>query len=523
MRYDYVIVGAGSAGCVLANRLSESPDTRVLLLEAGGSDRLLNVRIPGAFPKLFKTSRDWAFESEPAPALGGRRLYLPRGKMLGGSSSMNAMLYVRGSRHDYDGWRDAGCSGWGYLDVLPLFKRSEEFERGANRFHGGEGPLAVSEPRSVTPLTRAFLEAAEQAGLAPNADFNGSRQEGVGLFHVTQRDGERCSAADAFLRPVLRRPNLTVVSRAHATRIFVEAGRAFGLEYRRGRRVRYVFAEREVVLAAGAIGSPHLLLLSGIGPAEELEKRGVEVRLDLPAVGRNLQDHLLLATAWHADPGHGLEDVETPANLLRWKLFGRGPLTTTIAEAGAFVHTRPGLPAPDLQLHFAPTFYVDHGFGNPEGYGLSLGATLIAPQSRGRVRLASADPGVPPLVEGGYLESRKDLATLVAGVRLCREIAAQPAFDPYRREELLPGAGLTGDDELEGFVRDTVETIYHPVGSCRMGADEDAVVDPRLRVRGAEGLRVADASIMPVIPRGNTNAPTTMIAEKAAELILAGR
>ena len=302
--------------------------------------------------------------------------------------------------------------------------------------------------------------------------------------------------------------------------MLIESGRAFGVEYRRGSRVEMAFAEREVIVACGAYGSPQLLMLSGVGPAAELERHGIEVELDLPGVGGNLHDHLLVATAWHAEPGYGLEEAESVANLAEWKLRGRGPLTSSIAEAGAFVRTRPGLDAPDLQLHFAPTFYVEHGFENPEGSGLSIGVTPLVPKSRGRVRLASADPAAAPAIEGNYLARDEDLKTLIAGVRLCREIAAQSAFDPYRGEEYLPGADAESDAEIEAYLRRAAETIYHPVGTCKMGVDDEAVVDPRLRVRGIEGLRVADASVMPTIPRGNTNAPTIMIGEKAAELIL---
>jgi choline dehydrogenase len=519
--YDYVIVGAGSAGCVLANRLSADPRTRVLLLEAGGKDRSLNIKIPAAFPNQFHTKLDWDFTTEPEPHVHGRRLYIPRGKSLGGSSSMNAMLYVRGRPLDYDGWAAQGAPGWAYADVLPYFKRSEDNVRGASEFHGAAGPLRVSEQRSPRPIDRAFLEACTAAGIPRVADYNGPEQDGAAMFQVTQRDGRRWSSADAFLRPVLGRPNLDVRTKATVHGLELEGERAVGVRVRRGRDgSELVGAGREVVLCAGAIGSPQLLLLSGIGPAEELRQVGVPVRHDLPGVGRNLQDHPFVTVLWEVSDQRTLYGADKPGPLAEWLLRRTGPLSSTVAEVVAFVRTRPGLPAADIQFHMGAAYFDDHGAEEYDGHCIAIGPVLVSPQARGQVWLRSSDPTDKPRILTNSLAPAADLASLLDGVRLAREIANRSPLKETIVKELKPGPHVVDDEELAGDLRRRLMLIYHPVGTCRMSdTDEAAVVDAHLRVHGIEGLRVADASIMPIIPGGNTNAPTLMIAEKAADLI----
>jgi choline dehydrogenase len=517
--FDFVVVGSGSAGCVLAARLSEDADARVLLLEAGGPDNAREIRIPAGFPKLFKSAIDWALETEPQAHMGGRRCYWPRGKVLGGCSSINAMIYIRGHRADYDGWRDLGNPGWGYADVLPYFKKSEDNSRGGDEFHGVGGPLAVCDPIEPNPLSRAFVDAAAAFGLARNPDFNGASQLGCGFYQVTQRNGARVSAADAFLKLALGRRNLSVATGARATRVLFDGTHAVGVEFVREGQIQAARAEREVILAAGAIHSPQLLLLSGIGPAEHLRSLGLPVIADVPGVGANLHDHLFLPVAFECIRPVSLDRAETLGNFLRWKFLRSGPFTSNIAEAGGFLRRDSRRAAPDLQFHFGPAYYLDHGFTRPEGRGFTLGPTLIRPESRGSLRLRSADPADSPLLDPNYLAAEGDVRLLVDGIRICREIAAQSAFDPYRGEETHPGTTCVTESDLATYVRRVGETVYHPVGTCRMGSDSLAVVDAELRVRGVERLRVADASVMPTIIGGNTNAPVIMIAEKAAYLI----
>jgi choline dehydrogenase len=516
--HDTIIVGAGSAGCVLANRLSTDPQHRVLLLEAGPPDKKTEIHIPAAFSKLFRTEVDWAYETSPQASLDNRSLYWPRGRTLGGSSSINAMIYIRGHREIYDRWAARGNRGWSFEELLPYFKRSEDFADGPSEHHGSGGPLNVCGLRDPNPISRATVAAALGHGLAPNDDFNGASQSGVGFYHVTQKNGKRHSAAVAFLRPSLSRPNLTIETEAFVTRVICKDRRAIGVEYTQGGTTHTALAG-EIVLSGGAINSPQLLMLSGIGPAPDLERHEIPVVSDLPGVGSNLQDHLLYVAAWVCTRPVSLANAESIGSLARYLLFKKGPLTSNVGEAGAFVRIDPTSAVPDLQYHFAPTWFVDHGQNNPEGHGLGLGPTLLCPQSRGSLRLASADPMAHPLIDPGYLSAEKDLATLVAGVRLAREIAAGGPLDDLRGEEFTPGQECQSDEEIAAAIRSTVETLYHPVGTCKMGGDGEAVVDDRLRVHGVDGLRVADASIMPIIPNGNTNAPTIMIGEKAADLV----
>ena len=522
--YDYIIVGAGSAGCVLAHRLSADPSIRVLLLEAGGRDDSFLIHMPAGIARLITPKVNWLYQTEPQAELHGRRLFWPRGKTLGGSSSINAMVYIRGQPQDYDHWCDGGNPGWAYRDVLPYFRRAENNETLHDAWHGRGGPLNVCDRRYTNPLSDLFVEAAVASGLARNADFNGPEQHGAGRYQVTQRDGRRCSAASAYLHPIAARRNLTVATGALALRILLEGRRAVGVEYARGGTPLAARAEREVLLAAGAINSPQLLLLSGIGPADELRAQGLTVRHDLPGVGRNLQDHLdvhvirVCTRPVTLDPlARGLGAARTA---LRYALFKTGAGVSNVAEAGAFLRTGPEADTPDVQLHFIPAYVVDHGRRRMPGYGMTLHVCYLRPASRGTIRLASPDPAAPARIDPGYLSEPADLAPLIAGIRRARDIYAQAPLRAYLGPEVFPGEGRDSDAALEAFIRAAAETEYHPVGTCRMGSDAAAVVDPQLRVRGLDGLRVVDASVMPTLVSGNTNAPTIMIAEKAADLIL---
>jgi len=516
--YDFVIVGAGSAGCVLANRLTEDPAVSVLLLESGGADTAREVHIPAAFGRLFKSAYDWSYETEEQEQLQQRHVYMPRGKVLGGSSSINAMIYTRGNRYDYDHWCALGNQGWSYADVLPYFKKAEHQERGASAYHGVDGPLNVADLRYVNPLTRAFVAAGVELGWTPNADFNGAEQEGVGVYQVTQKKGQRHSAADAYLKPARRRRNLTVLSRAHATRLLFDQRRCVGVAYLRDGQSEQVQVRREVLLCAGAINSPQLLLLSGIGPAAHLQMLGIPVTQDLPGVGQNLQDHLGVGVMYACTQPVSLAGAETLANILSYLLFKRGPLTSNGGEAGAFIKTRPELPAPDIQVAFVPMATDNHGLYRPEGHGFTIAIAQLRPQSRGFIALRSHDPLDSPAIQPRYLTGESDLQALVEGISLCRKVAQAKAFDSFRGKELYPGSEVQGDAAITDYIRTIAQTADHPVGTCKMGIDSLTVVDAELRVHGLAGLRVVDASIMPAIVSGNTNAPTIMIAEKAADM-----
>ncbi|HEX8485602.1 choline dehydrogenase [Sphingomonas sp.] len=527
--YDYVIVGAGSAGCVLAARLSEDPRVHVLLIEAGGRNDGMLVRMPAGVGSLIKSrnASNWGFTTEAEPNLDGRRLWWPRGKGLGGSSSINGMIYTRGHPQDYDEWRQMGLPGWSFDDVLPYFRRLEGHHRGDSVLHGGAGPLTISPGESDSPFHDALIAAGEQAGYPVTDDFNGASQEGFGRYDLTIADGKRWSTAAAYLRPVLDRPNLTCITQAHTTRIRIEQGRATGIDYAvgKGRRAETALAAREVLLCAGAVQSPHILQVSGIGHPDRLASAGVSVVQALPGVGENLQDHLDVVMNWRSrglktafalTKGLGMLSVG-----LNYLFRGKGAGRQQFLEAGAFVSSREGLSRPDVQIHGVLAIMRDHGRTDAREDGFTLHLCQLRPESRGRIGLRSADPFDDPAIFANYLATPEDRRVMREAVRIGRAVAGQAALTPYRQDELSPGDAVCSDDQIDAWVRQTAETIYHPVGTCRMGAADDAlaVVDATLAVRGLRGLRVVDASVMPTLIGSNTNAPTIMIAEKAAAMI----
>ena len=525
--FDYIIVGGGSAGSVLASRLSEDPQVSVCLLEVGGPDKSMLIHMPAGVVAMVPTKiNNWAFETVPQPGLNGRRGYQPRGKTLGGSSSINAMLYVRGHRWDYDHWASLGNRGWSYEEVLPYFRKAEHNETWTNGYHGQGGPLNVAELRSPSSLNQRFLQAAQKQGIALNPDYNGAEQFGAFMYQVTHKNGERCSAAKGYLTPHLSRPNLHVMTHVLTEKVLLKQGRAVGVKARVDGAIQELQARREVIVSAGAFGSPQLLQLSGIGPGALLQKRGIATVVDLPGVGENLQDHIDYVFTYRTR-----SDTETLGvsltgglramrGLSQWKRERQGMMTTSVAESGAFIRSRPDVQVPDLQLVFVQGIVDDHARKLRLGHGFSCHVDVLRPRSRGSVRIASPDPRAAPLIDPGFLSAREDLDLLMVGADMQRRILDDAVFDDVRGKPLYD-FDQSDRRALEQDIRNRADTQYHPVGTCRMGQDDMAVVDEQLRVRGVQGLRVVDASIMPTLVGGNTNAPTIMIGEKAADLIQA--
>ncbi|MEM7748911.1 MAG: choline dehydrogenase [Pseudomonadota bacterium] len=524
--FDYIIIGAGSAGCVLANRLSENPGLSVAIIEAGGRDSNPWIHVPaGYYRTMLDPSVTWQFGSGPEPHLNDRVVNWPRGRVIGGTSAINGLLYVRGQAQDFDTWRQLGNSGWSYEDVLPYFKRAEDQERGADDFHGSGGPLGVSDVRMNNPLCEAYIKASVAAGVPHTTDFNGASQEGAGYYQLTTKDGRRCSTAVGYLKPVLSRENLELISDAAVERLVMDGKRVTGVTFQQGGQTKTVRARREIILSAGAIGSPQVLQLSGIGPGAVLSDAGIEVQHELPGVGENLQDHLQvrfvyettlrdsLNTVWHSRMKQMRVGID-------YMLARQGILTIGAGVAGVFAKSRPELEAPDMQIHFMPLSSVGPGQGLHKYPGVTASVCQLRPDSRGTLKITSASPSAQPNIVSNYLAQETDKDVLLNGLHLLRRIARQPEFAQFVAREVYPGDDVVTDDELMAYAREVATTIFHPCGTCKMGSDPLAVVDERLRVHGVDGLRVADASIMPTMTSGNTNAPTIMIGEKASDMVL---
>ena len=525
-RYDYVIVGAGAAGCAVANRLSADPQTKVLLLEAGGRDWSPLIHMPVGFTKLSGPKVNWGFHTIPQPQLDNRRMYYPQGRTLGGSTSINAMIYIRGQHEDYDRWAQLGNPDWSFEKVLPFFRRAEHNERLNDEFHAIDGAMNVTEQVQHNPLSKAFVRAAQELGVTFIADFNGAQQEGVSWYDVTQRNARRESASTAYLRPIRNRKNLTIQTHALATRVLVDKGRAVGLQYNLKGTPTTVYADREVILSGGAVNSPRLLLLSGIGPADELTPLGIEVVHDLPGVGKNFQDHMdVYLTAETTPVSYNESDRPAKALLagLQYLTTRTGPITASVCEAGMFVRSSTEVATPDIQMHALPAFVIDHGRLRVKGHGMTINTCHLRPRSIGQITLHSADPGVEPAIDPNFLDDPYDWTISVEGFRWGRKMLATKAFAPFVKREHLPGREVQTDSDIRKYIRKWAKTDYHPVGSCKMGADDMAVVDQELRVHGIAGLRVIDASIMPTLISGNTQATSVMIGEKGAQHLLGGK
>ena len=523
--FDYIVIGGGSGGSAAAGRLAVDGTNRVCLIEAGGRNDNILIKTPGFMP-FIRNSSNYQFDTVPQKGLNGRVGYQPRGKGLGGSSAINAMVYIRGNKWDYDNWADMGCTGWSYDDVLPWFKRSEANENGADDHHGSGGPLFVSNQRSPNPTSHAFVEAAAELQLRTNEDFNGAQQEGFGLYQVTQRDGERWSAARGYVEPIREQGNFAIRTDTLVEKLVVEHGRVTGVMVRRGKTSEMIYARRGVILSAGAFNSPQILMLSGIGPAQHLKERGIDVVLDRPEVGSNLQDHIDYVSGWSTDSdvpiGGTLKGtLKMAAAIIQHRRKRTGAMTTPYAEAGGFWTVMDDAPAPDVQWHYVPAVLEDHGRENVKGYGFSLHACVLRPESRGTVRLGSKDAAAAPVIDPNFLDDERDIATLREGVRLSHRIVDAPAMQAYNPTDRHP-VDLKDDAALDEMIRNRADTVYHPVGTCRMGSDADAVVDPKLKVNGLDGLWIADASVMPKLISGNTNAPSIMIGERCADFIKNG-